>query len=109
MQRKPRPKFTAAELAVARTEPLPDEPPANMDHFRLMLARRIAMFMGDRLRSWRGCKEPGCRRARRCLAPQIRCTNRPPLPPAAPDDWARTSALIQRAVKKRQAQIAAGE
>ena len=96
--------------APAAPQAADDDPvPENIDEFRNELARRISRYIGDRKEYWRGCKEPLCRRRRACLAPRIRCSNAPPLPPAAPEDWGRTSALIQRAVKKRQAQIAAGE
>lgn len=59
----------------------PDEPPRDVDAFRFMLARKIGMFIGARKQYWRGCKEPACRRMRACVAPRIRCSNAPPLPP----------------------------
>lgn len=80
---------------------LPDEPPEDVDLMRNMLARKIAMYLGNIKASWRGCPEPCCRRARACIAPRIRCRMARPLPPD-PDGRrrARTQALISRALAK---------
>jgi hypothetical protein len=85
----------------AAPQPADDDPvPENIDEFRTELARRISRFIGDRAKYWRGCKEPLCRRRRACFAPRIRCSNAPPLPPSTPEQRARTSALIQRALRE---------
>jgi len=52
-----------------------DEVPEDVDEFRNALARGINMFIN----TWQGCPEPVCRRARRCMAPNIGCSNAPPL------------------------------
>jgi hypothetical protein len=53
----------------------------DIDALRFAMARRIAMFIGNRREYWRGCREPCCRRARACIAPDIRCSNAPALRP----------------------------
>jgi len=87
----------------------PDEPPADMDEFRRMLARRIAVFIGNRQKSWRSCPEFCCRRQRACVAPRIHCSNAPPAPPYAPEEWSRTSALVQRTLREVLARRGGGE
>ena len=105
MQPRAKRKLTPPTPIAARTDARPDEPPEDMERFRAMLARRIAMLISDRQRCWRGCKEPVCRRRRACAAPRIRCSNEPPAPPATPDQVARTMARIQRELRKRMAQM----
>ncbi len=82
------------------------EPPADIDEFRRQLARRISVFIANEADYWRGCAEPGCRRAHSCTAPNIHCSNAPPLPPD-PDGRLRARALaeFQRAMRARLAQI----
>lgn len=75
-----------------------DEVPADMDEFRNTLARRIAVFIGNRQQYWRTCREPLCRRQRACAAPGIRCSNAPRLPPD-PERTARAMGQLQRALK----------
>jgi hypothetical protein len=90
------------ELRAAGIDP-DAEPPADIDEFRGALARRINIVIGNRMRYWRDCKEPGCRRARSCLAPRVKCSNAPPLPPD-PDGrrLARTLAQLQRTLRAVQ-------
>ena len=77
-----------------------DEVPADMDVFRNTLARRIAVFIGNRKQLWRGCPERICRRQRACAAPRIRCSNAPRLPPDPTGRGvARVMAQVQRALK----------
>jgi hypothetical protein len=85
----------------------PDEPPRDIDALRLMLARRINMFVGKK-RRWRTCKEPACRRARACVAPDIECSNAPP-PRPDPDGrhLKRAQAALHRMVREHAAQIEA--
>lgn len=101
-----------AELRRAQTEPRPAEagalpPPADDDpvpkdinEFRLALARRILTFLGMSRR----CRAPGCRRARRCVGPDLRCQRDNPLPKLSPERQAAMKAALQRALKRRLAQ-----
>jgi hypothetical protein len=100
-------KLTPAKKIASRAETPPAAPATDMDRFRTMLARRIAMLISDHEECWRSCREPVCRRKRACAAPRMRCSNEPPAPPATPDQVARTLAAIQRALQKRMAQIEA--
>jgi hypothetical protein len=95
----------------AAPQPADDEDavPENIDEFRTELARRINKFIGDRKKYWRGCKEPACRRRRACLAPRIRCSNAPPLPPSTPEQRARTMAHVQRVMREIEARREQGE
>lgn len=81
-----------------------DAPPADIDALRYELARRIGRFVGDRRRAWRTCKEPACRRHRRCCAPRIQCSNAPP-PRPDPDGRraARSLAQVQRVLRETSA------
>lgn len=78
----------------------PAQPPADIDLFRMTLARRIEMFVADRRGWWRSCREPQCRRQRGCAAPRDGCWNKPPVPPD-PDGrhQARSLALLKRALR----------
>jgi hypothetical protein len=83
---------------------LPDEPPADIDALRFELARRINRFIADRRWAWRACKEPACRRHRRCQAPRIQCSNAPsPRPDPDGRRTARAMAQVQRALRDAQA------
>jgi hypothetical protein len=88
----------------------PAEPPKDPDQMRLILARRIAMFIGNRKRYWRNCKEHCCRRASCCLAPNGRCSNAPQLPPDPTGQRrAHVMAMVQRAVRERLARLQADD
>ena len=73
-------------------------PPADIDEFRYALARRIARFVGNKQQSWRGCREPMCRRQRACAAPRNHCSNAPALPPD-PERTVRAVAEFHRALR----------
>jgi hypothetical protein len=77
-----------------------DPAPTDMDEFRNALARRIHCIISNSQGLWRNCKEPSCRRQRACFAPRGQCSNAPPLPPQTEQDHARTSAMIQRAMRQ---------
>jgi hypothetical protein len=79
-----------------------DDPvPIDIDEFRTTLARRITRFIGNRRESWRGWKEPACRRQRSCVGPHVRCSNAPPLPPDPTGRRAaRVMAQVQRALRE---------
>jgi hypothetical protein len=83
----------------AERDASPDEVPANIDVFRNTLARRIALFIGNRKQLWRGCPERICRRQRACAAPRIRCSNAPPSLPPDPVRTARVMGQLTRALK----------
>lgn len=73
---------------------------ADIDAFRLAMARRIAMLIDD----WHGCPERICRRQRGCMAPKVNCSNRKPGPPPPPENVARVMARVLRAVAAAAAQ-----
>jgi hypothetical protein len=79
------------------------DPPADMDVFRLALARRIYTSMGEPRR----CGERVCRRMKRCAGPDLRCARDFPAPPSTPEAWARVQAQIKRAVEARMAELEA--
>jgi hypothetical protein len=88
----------------------PEIPPKDPDQMRLILARRIEMFIGNRKRYWRNCKERCCRRASCCMAPEGCCSNAPPLPPDPTGERrARVMAMVQRAVRERLARLQADD
>lgn len=93
-----------------RGAPADDEPPRDIDEFRIALARRIAILIGNEKGYWRGCKEPCCRRQRSCCAPRICCSNAPPSPPD-PDGrrLARGQAIFLRALNAAEARDEAKE
>ena len=75
-------------------------PPENIDEFRCQFARRIAMFVNE----WHGCPETLCQRNRGCMAPQNRCSNRPPRSREEADRaWREVQSVF---VKKLQAHLA---
>jgi hypothetical protein len=101
-------RMTAKTNAPAAAEMADDDAvPPDMDAFRAMLVRRLNRFIGDRQGTWRDCKEPSCRRARRCKAPQMQCSNVGETPAESPDQIARTKALFYRLLEERMAQIEA--
>ena len=80
-----------------------DDPvPKDINEFRLTLARRILTLVGMPRR----CRAPGCRRARRCVGPDLRCQRDNPLPKLSPERQAAMKAALQRALRRR---LAAGE
>jgi hypothetical protein len=88
----------------ARREP--DDPvPENMDVFRLALTRRILTLCGLPRR----CREPVCRRAKRCLGPDLRCQRDFPGRPLTPEQEANARAALKRALDRRIAAFGAGE
>ncbi len=87
----------------------PDEPPKDMDKFRNAMARKIAILIGNRQKSWRGCPERLCRRQRACFAPRIACSNAKPLPPMSPEQSAMAIARVQRALREVMARQGAAE
>jgi hypothetical protein len=74
-----------------------DLPPRDMDEFRLALARKIMAMLGLPRR----CREPACRRGRRCAGRDLRCQRDFPGPPMTQDEQARALAELQRALKRR--------
>jgi hypothetical protein len=76
-----------------------DEPPKDMDVFRLALTRQICTLLGEP----RSCGAPVCRRTRRCASPDMRCCRDRPST-MAPDEWERAKADILLALKRRLAE-----
>ncbi len=95
------------QLRVAGIDPNGD-PPDDIDEFRNQMARRIAIFVSNLDGCWRDCREPACRRTQSCHAPNIACSNAPPLPPD-PDGRLQAKALAEmsRALQARLAQFEA--
>jgi len=85
-------------------------PPEDIDEMRFVLARRIAVFIGNRQGAWRTCPQRGCRRARACLAPRIRCSNAPPRQPDADGRrLAWVQAMVSRALRQAAGRAVSGE
>ena len=80
-----------------------DPPPDDIDEFRRALARKIMTLLGLPRR----CREPACRRARRCAGADLRCQRDFPGPPMTPDDKARALAEVQRGLQRRMAELGA--
>jgi hypothetical protein len=88
----------------------PAEPPKDVDKVRTILARKIAMSVGDQHKSWRGCPERMCRRQRACMAPRIECSNAPLVPPSTSEHQASSLAMLKRMLREKlAAHEAAGE
>ena len=89
--------------AQARALPprLDDEPvPKDIDEFRVALARRMLTFLGMPRR----CREPICRRTKRCAGPDLRCQRDNPAPPRTPEQHAHMMAAMLRTVRRRLAE-----
>ena len=94
---KPRPAQARALPPQADDDPVPKD----IDEFRRALARRILTFLGMPRR----CREPACRRAQRCVGPDMRCQRDNPLPKLSPDQEAAMKAALQRTLWRRLSQI----
>ena len=82
-----------------------DDPvPADIDEFRLELARRIATFV----QAWRTCRRPPCRRARRCAA-RTTCASIANRVPPSPHEDAAVMANVYRQVQRRLAEVDAAQ
>jgi hypothetical protein len=76
---------------------LDGELPEDQDQFRLEFARTIALFVNN----WRGCPEMLCRRNRGCMAPNIGCTNAPPISREEHErEWPKVKTESQVALKQ---------
>jgi hypothetical protein len=95
-QIEPRPSPAAAVPPQADDDPVPKD----INEFRLTLARRILTLVGMPRR----CRAPGCRRARRCVGPDLRCQRDNPLPKLSPERQAAMKAALQRTLKRRLAE-----
>ena len=69
-------------------------PPEDIDAFRRLLARMIAMFVND----WPGCPERICRRMRGCMAPNNTCENHADDPPMTQEEWEVVRLKVRRAL-----------
>jgi hypothetical protein len=101
--RKPR----AAAQSAQQIEEQDDDhrTPADMAAFRIALARRLWVIMGNRLKRWRSCREPSCKRGRQCCAPRGTCSNRKQSRrPMKPEHAARAKAMLYRMLQERHAQ-----
>ena len=96
-QSKPRPSPAAAVPPQADDDPVPKD----INEFRRALARRILTLVGMPRR----CRAPGCRRARRCVGPDLRCQRDNPLPKLSPERQAAMKAALQRTLRRRLSQI----
>ena len=74
-----------------------DDMALGIDDWRLRLARKIVMFLNE----WPGCPEPICQRMRGCMAPDIHCSN---VPPVSDEElaraWPRVLVAVRRALDK---------
>jgi len=117
---KTRPNKPEANETVARAVPPADEPmetPEEKDRRYLAMARQISRIISDVTGAWRTCPERCCRRAKRCVAPHIECSNPPTLPDLPPDVLARNmdethrmlSEIVAEADAKRERKAADAE
>ncbi len=102
MTRRERDALRAQRRKQARIEQAAAEgdPPKDIDVFRNAMARKIAMFTGERRQAWRSCPEQLCKRHRACFAPKNRCSVSPVLPPRTPEQDARLRANLSRALRQ---------
>ena len=78
----------------------------DIDTFRLTVARTIAMYTNE----WHGCPDLICQRNRSCMAPDIRCSNVPRLPPEEEEkEWWKVRDEIALALHKGIAERLARE
>jgi hypothetical protein len=92
------PRAAATPMPVQRADDA--AMPEDIDAFRIALTRRILTHVGMARR----CREPACRRARRCAGRDLRCLREHPLPPTSAQDQSRLMAKLQRALAQRLAQ-----
>ena len=98
----PKPKSDPASRLRAAGIDSDDAPPADIDAFRVAVARRINVLIGNHEKLWRTCKEPPAG-ARACLAPRIQCSNALPPPPDTDGRrLARTQAQLRRTLAAAQ-------
>jgi len=93
-----------ASIAYAKPPGTPeaDDPvPPDIHVFRLAMVRRISNFLG----SWRSCREPVCRRHRRCVGRKLRCSRDNRVKMTA-EERSRFSAQVQHAIKRELARRA---
>jgi hypothetical protein len=74
-----------------------NQPPPNTAEFRIALLRKIATYAGW----WRRCREPVCRRSRRCLSANLRCHDDQPRRKRTPEQEARIMAELKRELERR--------
>ena len=72
------------------------EMPDDIDVFRVAFSRQIRTLLGDARR----CREPVCRRAKRCAGVDMRCQREQPAPPTTPEQWARVRAEFYKALER---------
>ena len=86
--------------------PQGDDAPLDIDAFRNEMARRLRIIVSNRQRRWCGCREPSCRRARACRAPQGRCSNAKPLKkPVSERQAARDKAMFVRMLREHSERL----
>jgi hypothetical protein len=78
--------------------PVPDDGPEDIEAFRRDLIRR----MNNMLREWRSCDQPICRRARKCVAKNLACSQRPST--MTTQQASRAKFMLKRALEKRLAE-----
>lgn len=98
-----RPKDSRQDVRAGRNDHEPvivpdDDPvPADIEEFRRALIRKMLNLA----RMWRRCREPLCRRHKRCLGADFRCHRDNPVRLHTPDQEARIKAELKRALQRR--------
>ena len=88
--------------AIGQDHPAPGDPvPEDMAVFRLALARRIETLLGTPRR----CRAPVCRRRKICADAAMRCRREVVWPAMTPEEEASAMADVQRALKRRLAEL----
>ena len=87
-----------AAVKTSGSNPMPQD---NPELFRYALMRRVMTLA----RLPRRCREPVCRRTKVCMGPSIRCRLDFPEPRVSREQEAATMAAVQRAIKRRLAEL----
>lgn len=96
-------RLLRASVKYAGPSDADDAVPADPELARYALARKLLTFS----RMPRRCREPVCRRSKRCAGPDMRCQRDFPQPPMTPEEDARVRAevrrLLDREIARREA------
>jgi hypothetical protein len=99
-----RPQSKPAEDASRKPVP---EPASDVHTMRRALAEKLEAFVRED--AWQRCTRPACKRARACRAIRATCEGLPEQPEPTPEQWEKTKFNLQRALKRRLAELGAGK
>ena len=99
--KRPAPETAAPAQAVPKTI-VPQQPSTPMvagDEFYDLMTRKLLTFIGQHKR----CREPVCRRLKRCAGADYRCQRDNPSPPLTEAERSKVSADLAAALKRVKA------